>query len=254
MKFQAKLYFEYGQDGSSLAGNLLGLPEAIRPVYFGTSERRGNKANLVANDEQFAAFLAENRLFFLHSEDRKALFDIAIWNLDYATVTVWLRPGPSSELLLEVFARLAEHRPVFGFACHTDEREHRNRYCSGPMGASRDSLECWIGSEIENSIPGVYWCTMLSDGLLDRHGVQLADLAAEARSCQLIGDGSWHLLRFHDQPEDWKENAQRLDDLCERIEGVFSRRSVDALVASMIREGKIANSDELGDFLWDNWR
>jgi hypothetical protein len=33
------------------------------------------------------------------------------------------------------------------------------------------------------------------------------------------------------KPEGWKDNAERLDNLCERIEGVFSRRAVEAAVA-----------------------
>jgi PKD domain len=160
-----------------------------------------------------------------------------------------LAEGLSSELAATFFKCSAEHKPVFGFACDyqkpvpdangsyvishrgaRSEYDHRNRYY---ITLGKNNIEDWIGRKLEKYIPGVYWYTLLSDGLLTQHGVKLADLAAEAMTAETLGDGSLHLLKFFESPEEWKENARRLDDLCERIEGVFSRRLVEAAVAGI---------------------
>ena len=69
--------------------------------------------------------------------------------------------------------------------------------------------------------------------LLKQHGVKLADLSVEAVATETLGDGSLHLLKFFEKPEDWRQNAERLDNLCERVNGVFSRRSVEAALVGI---------------------
>jgi hypothetical protein len=51
-------------------------------------------------------------------------------------------------------------------------------------------------------------------------------------STETLGEGSTHLLKFYERPEDWELHVQRLDDLCERVQGVFSRRAVEAAAES----------------------
>lgn len=247
---KAKLYFANSIDAGDLVSNLQGLPESIRPVYFAEDEGKIIKANVLSDEARFEKFRKRNPTgFFLYASD-KTLFDISTRRVGYAEVTLYLAYGLFDELVTVFFKCLIGCEPVFGFACHykepvpdangsyvinslddlSSEYDHRNRYY---VTMGKNHIEDWIGRNLEKYISGVYWYTLLSDGLLDQHGVKLADLASEAIATENLGDGSLHLLKFFEKPEEWKENADRLDDLCERVEGVFSRRSVEKAVTGI---------------------
>jgi hypothetical protein len=227
---EAKLYFENGVDAGGLVDNLRGLPEAIRPVYFAEDEGKIIKANLLSNEERFRNFRKANPTgFFLYAEN-KTLFNVSTRRVGHAEVMLYLAEGLPSEFVIAFIRSLVRHQPVFGFGCDEDEYDHRNRYY---ITIGKNHIESGIGRRLEKYIPGVYWYTLLSDGLLTQHGVKLADLSVEAVVTETLGDGSLHLLKFFERPEDWKENAERLDDLCERVDGVFSRRSVEKAVAGI---------------------
>lgn len=231
MMLTATLYFENGVDAGDLVNDLQHLPEPIRPVYFTEDEGKIIAANVLADEARFAKFRKQNPTgFFLYAEN-KTLFDVSTRRVGHAEVTLYLADGLPDELVTAFFKNLlGHHKPIFGFACDEDEYDHRNRYY---VTIDKNHIESWIGRRLEKYIPGVYWYTLLSDGLLTQHGVKFADLSAEAVASETLGDGSLHLLKFFEKPEDWNENAGRLDDLCERIDGVFSRRLVEAAVAGM---------------------
>lgn len=247
---KTKLYFANSIDAGGLVSNLQGLPESIRPVYFAEDEGKIIKANVLSDEARFEKFRKKNPAgFFLYAEN-KTLVDISTRRTGYVEVTLYLEDGLTNELAVEFFRSLVGYQPVFGFACHykesvpdangsyvidslddvCSEYDHRNRYY---ITIGKNHIEDWIGRNLEKYISGVYWYTLLSDGLLDQHGVKLADLSVEAVATENLGDGSLHLLKFFENPEDWKENADRLDDLCERVDGIFSRRSVEKAVAGI---------------------
>lgn len=263
---KAKLYFVKITDFRVLVEALKNLPEPIRPVYFAEDEGKIIKGNLLTDKARFQTFLKDNPAgFFLYAENMTCI-DLTATSgggRNYSDVTLWLADGLPNELAVTFFKCLAEHKPVFGFACYDPERipdangsyvishsevtsEYDHRNCHF-ITLGKNNIEAGIGRNLEKYISGVYWYTLLSDKLLEQHGVKLADLSAEALANETLGDGSLHLLKFFERPEDWKENANRLDDLCERVEGVFSRRSVDAAVAG------ITNYFEYNEAI-ANWR
>lgn len=227
---EATIYFENDADSGALAEALKSLPEPIRPVFFAEDEGKIIQANRLDDEARFRDFLKENAIgFFLYAENRTCI-DISTPTVGYAKVTLDLAEGLPGELGLALFRCLSGRRPVFGYVCEYDEYKHRNRYY---VTLGKNRIEDWIGRRLEKYISGVYWYTLLSDGLLAKHGVKLADLAVEAMTTETLGDGSLHLLKFFENPRDWNDNAGRLDDLCERIEGVFSRRAVEAAAAGV---------------------
>ena len=227
---EATIYFEKGTAPGILAKALKALPEPIRPVYFAEDEGKIIKANRMDDEARFQTFLKRNAIgFFLYAEN-KTCIDVSIPTVGYASVTLYLPEELSSDLVLALFRCLSDHKPVFGYACEYDEYKHRNRYY---ITLGKNHIEDWIGRKLDKYIPGVYWYTLLSDGLLARHGVSLEDLSAEAMTVETLVDGSLHLLKFFEDPKGWRVNASRLDDLCERIEGLFSRRAVEAAVVGV---------------------
>lgn len=221
------LYFENGINAGDLVNSLQSLPESIRPVFFAEEEGKIVKTNVLSNEERFENFRKKNPAgFFLYSEN-KTLIDVSTRRVGYVEITLWLEMGLPDELVPTFFSALAEHNPVFGFSSDEGEYKHRNRYYI-TIGANH--IEDWVGRKLEKYIAGVYWYTLLSNRLLAQHNVKLADLSVETINVEALGDGSLHLLKFFESPEDWEENEERLDNLCERITGVFSKRSVEAAV------------------------
>jgi hypothetical protein len=78
----------------------------------------------------------------------------------------------------------------------------------------------------------VYWYTLLSDTLLHQHQISLTVLSVEAVSTNTLRPGIY-VLKFFEKAEDWRKNAERVDSLCERVEGVFCRRRVEAALAGI---------------------
>lgn len=233
MMIEAKLYFENGVNPGGVVEDLQSLPEPFKPVYFAEDEGRIIQTNLLLDNALFQNFLKQNPIgFFLYTKN-KTLINVSISRTGYSEVTLWLKTSKTNmlgELVHTFFKSLARHKPVFGFACDVGEYDHRNRHY---ITFGINHVEAWIGRRLEKYISGVYWYTLFSDGLLAKHGVKLVNLMAEALTSETLGDGSLHLLNFFENPKDWNENAERLDDLCEQTNGVFSRRLVERAVAGI---------------------
>ena len=240
----ATLYFENNVDVGDLVGCIQGLPEPIRPIYFAEDEGKIVKANVLSNEARFEKFRKKNSTGFFLCAENNTLIDISTRRVGYVEVTLYLADGVSGEFASVFFKVLIDRKPFFGFACDEEEYDRRNRFY---ITIGKNRVESWIGLDLEKYIPGVYWYTLLSDELLSKHGVNLASLSAEAISKEALGDGSLHLLKFYEKPEDWKENAERLDERCKCTDGVFSRRSVEAAVSGM------SNYLEYDDIIAD-WR
>jgi hypothetical protein len=261
---RATAYFRNGIGSDALVEALKELPEPIRPVYFAADEGRIKKADKLTDEKRFHAFLKENALgFFLYTENNSS-YDISTSSVGYAHVGLYATSEVQNDCAVYFLKRMAELNPVFGYACDYQEQTpdstgsyvlsngdsigeyyHRNRHY---FTIGKNHIESWIGRDLDKYIPGVYWLTLLSDDMLARHGVNVADLLSETVANETLENRSIHLLRFFDKPEDWRENAVRLDNLCERINGIFSRRAVDKALAN-----KVVNYLEYSEII-RNWR
>lgn len=224
---EATLYFEKIIHITALIKALKTLPASIRPVYFAEDEGKITKANKLTDEMRFQTFLKKNPIgFFLYAEN-KTCIDISLPTTDYASITLYMADELSPQLVVAFFQGFSNYQPVFGYACEYDEYKHRNRHF---ITIGINHIESWIGRKLDKYISGVYWYTLLSDKLLKQHKVNLVDLAVEAIAVETLGDGSLHLLKFFERPEEWKSHIDYLDNLCERVEGVFSRRIVEKAV------------------------
>ncbi len=244
MMIVAKLYFENGIDIGGIVTSLQGLPKFIKPIYFTENEGKIIKKNVLTDEKRFKDFQKDNPLGFLLYAENKTDFDISNHSVGYAEVTMWLEDETLSEYIVDFFKSLIKFRPIFGYACDDNEYDHRNRHY---ITLGKNHIESGIGRKLGKYISGVYWYTLLSDDLLNKHHVNLADLSTEAISTETLGDGDLHLLKFFEKPDDWRVHVERLDDLCERTTGVFSRRSVEAAVAG------VTSYSEYDDIIV-NWR
>lgn len=242
MAVKIGVYFDR-EDANRVIDSLLSLPSAFRPIFFSEEESLKSRDDQLADEQRFREFRDRNPAgFFLFSES--CLYNFFINRKGYSVALVYLEDRRLYSEIPILFGAVAEASSIFGYACDSEEYDHRNRYY---ITIGMNQIEDWIGRDLEKYIPGVYWYTLFSDELLSKHGVDLAGLTAEAISTETLGDGSLHLLKFFENPEDWKENAERLDKLCERTDGVFSRKSVETAVSG------VSNYLEYDDIIAD-WR
>ena len=134
-----------------------------------------------------------------------------------------MKTDPSrAEVLLE---RMAATDPVFGYACAWEELLHRNQIKEKVrVGSVNGSSESFVGRDLAKFVPGLYWLTLVSESLANRHGVPLPALTEPALEHRPLGAGR-HLLRFHERLEAWRERQSELDAICAAQSGVFEINS-----------------------------
>ena len=131
---------------------------------------------------------------------------------------------PSIKLLVMEMASL---NPNFGYACTQDERYRRNRVT---LKMGTDTVESWVGRDLEKYIPGVYWWTILPENLTKKHGVSLKVFERAAKEHIALPNGQ-HLFRFYERPEDWSKSSV-LSELSVSREGIFNIERIETHLAT----------------------
>ena len=232
----AQIYFSPDTGIRELVDALLRLPGPLAPARFSESEGRAPKANRVSDGNRFSEFVKKHPLgFFLFTEDR-SLIDISTTSSGRGHAWVSLSVKSGDPALAEQFlCVMAEHDPIFGYAGELEERDHRN-YKIQHTSIPRGSIKSYVGRDLGRYVSGVYWQTLLSTALLDRHGIDIDVLRQHAVSMKSLGGGAVRMLKFFDDPGGWRDHADRLDDLCENTPGIFSRRILDAETAGVTEQ------------------
>ena len=239
------LYFEHGLDLGSVVNSLQALPPSVRPAYFSENEERPEapvfvrralrkgitfvKTNLLEDEPGFLDYQKDHPSGIVLYSENRTIIDVS-GGAGYASVAIYLENQSDRRHVIDIFRCLLNHKPLFGYACEANEYDHRHRHC---ITLGRHRIESWIGRNLEQYLTGAYWYTLLSDDVLGKHGVCLSDLSTEAVEVEICGDGSLHLLKFYEEAADWRQHADRLDALCEKTEGIFSRRSVETAVSGV---------------------
>ena len=121
---------------------------------------------------------------------------------------------PIVQAFMEQMATLV---PTFGYACAWDEYLHRNQVV---VKLRVGTLEAMLGKDLSMHVPGLYWLTLLSETLAEKHGVPLTKVETAAIEHVALGRGL-RLFRFHEHPDTWRERADEIDALCAALPGVF---------------------------------
>ena len=98
-----------------------------------------------------------------------------------------------------------------------EENQHRNQIV---VKLRVGTLEAFLGSDLSKQVPGLYWLTLLSETLIEKHGVSLAEVEAVAIEHIALGRGL-RLFRFHEHPGQWRDRVDEIDALCASLPGVF---------------------------------
>ena len=111
-------------------------------------------------------------------------------------------------------------KPRFGFAACSAERRARNFI---QIKTDIGSESAFFGQNLDRFIPGIYWITLISDELANRHGLDLAPVAEGSVSQDQ--NSECRLFQMYENPADWKREEKRLNALS-APNGFFHRKDV----------------------------
>jgi hypothetical protein len=193
---------------------LLTLPGALKPAWFSLDESK--KVTISVNDGKKlrSAISKAKSGFFLHAD--KVSYSFLITQASDFEIGV---SGLDSSQAKALADQLGRANAVFGYVAEWDERLHRNRLTKK---ASYGLDETWVGRDWRRYVPGVYWLTLVSERLLQMHSVPVEPLLAAAKSEIAKLDNGSYIFRFFESANEWRSEAQRLDDLCENVPGFFA--------------------------------
>lgn len=118
---------------------------------------------------------------------------------------------------------MAAAGPIFGYCCADEEEMHRHYL---RMEVKSGVMSGYYGRNIDRYVPGLYWLTLVSEQLLEKHGVPISVLENIALEHVDLGGGI-HLFRFYDHPEDWR-SSKAIDDVLRSVPGFFDLKKVQA--------------------------
>ena len=206
--------------GKALAGVLgafQNVPLSMRPVQFGANEGHVDGA---VDSAEFPEFVERAKSgFFLIAPD--VYYDVSIFPTKGRIICRgWISKDavPVETFLLD----MTSAEPTFGFACATDERDHRN--CVKVQARDGD-LSAWVGRDPNNTFPGLYWLTLFSPELLERYNFPMQTFRSAATDSVRTESGYW-LIKFFERPESWLQHDQMMRSLISGTPGIFDIEAV----------------------------
>lgn len=199
-------------------GRLLGLPQELRPTHQSLGENEVGTA--IGDPDKLTQSFENNSATGIYLRNSNVLYDIRKSRNETLICNAYFERFSSSVvkyfLIQMVMADL-----IFGFACTLEEKEAKNRVTTR-QGVN--TIESWVGRDTQKYIPGLYWLTVLSTALAEKHGVSLSAIEYVALEHVKL-EGDQHLFRFYEEPEDWR-SAVGAAQLCSSLPGVFDVEKV----------------------------
>jgi hypothetical protein len=223
----------------------LSLPIRIRPKYYHYAEGRITKSEgEIDESEKFREYCRVHDKGFFLTNKRYSI------NLDECNpmgITAWLtgrHPIPMDECFS--FIELCSYYNCkFCAGCDQREFEYRNHFTGR---GEIFSLSTYLGRDVQKYFPGVYWLTGFSKRHAKKLGVNLKKIESRAIESHAFGkDGDFVLYQFFEKPAEWALHADRLDEICEHTNGIFSKREV------LLETGTPPTYDSL-DSVTDKWK
>ncbi len=201
---------------------LFQLSEPLRPTEYSEGEK---STRTTINPDQFILMQGKYQGYFLHS--KAVLYYINTLPFGITNILSQLLIDDYKLFSEKYFDIIAKCKIHFGFASSDLEYEHRNRHFWDLDENS--SIETWVGRDLSKYLPGIYWKTFVSDELTIRHQVRIDII--ESMSPKYTKTDFGVSFSFFDNPNDWKKNVKKLDDLCYALDGFFSMRDLEGLIS-----------------------
>ncbi len=95
------------------------------------------------------------------------------------------------------------------------------------------SIQTTLGVDMSPQLTGLYWWTVFSEELAERHQLDHEELKkfAEHSECwKTEKDGALHAFRLYTSPDDWREQDAHVSRFLERHPNFFSMVRIQPLV------------------------
>lgn len=205
------------------------LPKPFYPTYFSDSEGVVNKQNdLYEDKERFLKFRVANPLgFFLYCPS--CTIDIDFNEDETCNLFIEITKKVSYSKAFDLIKVFLSISPVYAFACDWEEYVARNKLFKQ---FDNYSLEAFVGRDADKYLPGLYWGNLLSRALMEHHSISIENITKHAYLAkELNNDYFW--VQMYENSGNWKENCNRIDDICNSLDNVFSKKAVFDQVASI---------------------
>ncbi len=234
-QFIAHLYFDT-HDLPSVVAMLMDLGQATRPRYISAKEHGRDRCPFGG----FQDFAEMPVGCFLFAD--MCRFNITYDYFGFTWIVIDASDGGSfqADAALNIIEHACHNNLMYGFAALEKEYKHRNLLS---VCRSFGEVNAWLGRNINNGLPGLYWLNAISSRLMSETGISLLDLTQKLdfMSHQIIG--ATHFLCLYEEPQAWKKHARTIDKVCAETGGVLSMRQV------MKDCGKYRNIQALSEFL-----
>lgn len=217
-----ELEFENGSLDRVLA-TLLSLPSSLRPTQLSDDEADVSRRVSIDDRPKFAAFFKGRTTgFFLFGPTLNCLATTG----PSKSIRLFCSIAGDPALAKQFLTLMAAARPIFGFACVPEERQYRNRVVT-KQGVN--TIESWVGRDPQRYIPGLYWLTLLPEGLVKKHDLPLSTVEKIAQE-HIELEGGQHFFRFYERPEDW-QSVPGVAELISSLPGVFNVEKIKPQLA-----------------------
>lgn len=195
-----------------LIQNLLALKGELRPTHQSIAED-GPGIAIDSGDFDGGSFEMPSSGMFLKGSG--ILYDIRRSRQDTILCDAYVEESVIG-LVKRLLIGMADKNAIFGFACEPDERERRNRITTR-LGVN--TIESWVGRDPQRYVPGLYWWTLISEGMATKLGLAISEIVCLAKEEITLESGA-RLIRFYDMPRDW-QSADGLVRSYPTLRGVF---------------------------------
>lgn len=226
----SKINFK-NSEHSQFISILTNLPVSLRPVVYSEAEDE-----LRVNIDLTKINCIEDIRGCLWAQDCE--YDIYV-NMD-RSFSIFISNDESEEIE-QMMRDFSELEIEFGYACHSDERLHRNRII---QKKEYGTLESWVGRDYNKYLPGLYWITLIPNCLIKKFGIDVDEIRDLADKFEIKSNGNI-FARFYDDPDQWQARAEAIDSWCARTPGCFYKPPVESEAA------KIPDFMGMSDFLFD---
>ncbi len=227
----------------TLAHLVAQLPEPFRPIYFSKGGRISNKdASRVDDSVQFSDFVDER-------VDRVSGFDLIGQRIRFGFFVGETRTASheSTHVGCSIILRGRQWTPADfvlllkllcsvpgterAEACRRDEWEHRHLYVKNLQPIS---IQTTLGIDMSSTLPSLYWWTVFSKDLIERHSLDVEELSQFSKYSErwyTVNGEELHAFKLYDSVEDWKKEERGISYFLESHLNFFSMARINAKIA-----------------------
>ena len=226
----ATINFKKGENQKFISV-LMNLPVNLRPVAYSEAEDEP-RVNIDLNQVN----RIEDIMGCLWAPDSD--YDITLSMDGTFSVSIYDAESKGFEQMMRDFSELEIE---FGYACHSDERLHRNRIIQKKEYGTDES---WVGRDYNKYLPGLYWITLIPNSLIEKFGIKVEEIRELSNKFE-IKSNSNIFAQFYDDPDQWQSRAEVIDSWCARTPGCFYKPPIESEAA------KRPDFMGMSDFLFD---